>query len=365
MKLHLVSFDVPWPADYGGVIDVYNRLEALSEAGVELILHAFLYGRKASPVLEGICKEVHYYKRKNRFTSFFDKDPMIVKSRAVEKLLNHLAKDDSPILFEGQHTTAFLNHPLLSGRLKFVRIHNIEHLYYDALAGASFRSVKRNYYRSESKKLKTHEEILGAADQLFCITSKDTAYYQQRFNNASYLPVAMKCTNQQHSQKDYVLYHGNLSVPENQKAAIWLIENVFQEIDAPVIIAGKSPNSKLRRKVQQLSNVELIESPDDESMRKIIAEAKIHVLYTAQETGIKLKLLNVLCSNAPIVCNDKMISGTGFEDACHIANSNEQMITIIQELVDQKVVSNKEGRLKILQDHSYSSHAQRVIGFLQ
>ena len=29
MHLHIVSFNVPWPADYGGVIDVYYRIKAV------------------------------------------------------------------------------------------------------------------------------------------------------------------------------------------------------------------------------------------------------------------------------------------------------------------------------------------------
>ena len=34
MHLHIVSFNVPWPADYGGVIDVNYRIKALWASGV-------------------------------------------------------------------------------------------------------------------------------------------------------------------------------------------------------------------------------------------------------------------------------------------------------------------------------------------
>ena len=36
MKLHVVSFQVPFPPDYGGLIDVYYKLKALKEAGDEI-----------------------------------------------------------------------------------------------------------------------------------------------------------------------------------------------------------------------------------------------------------------------------------------------------------------------------------------
>ena len=44
-QLHIISFDVPFPADYGGVIDVFFKIKALHKADVKIILHCFEYGR--------------------------------------------------------------------------------------------------------------------------------------------------------------------------------------------------------------------------------------------------------------------------------------------------------------------------------
>ena len=53
MTLHVVSFQVPFPADYGGVIEVFYKLRALKQAGVDVILHCFCYkGRKEEKILE-------------------------------------------------------------------------------------------------------------------------------------------------------------------------------------------------------------------------------------------------------------------------------------------------------------------------
>ena len=46
--LHIVSFDVPYPPDYGGAIDVYYKLKALHEEGIKIYLHCFEYGRGES-----------------------------------------------------------------------------------------------------------------------------------------------------------------------------------------------------------------------------------------------------------------------------------------------------------------------------
>ena len=59
LALNVVSFDVPFPPNYGGVIDVYYKLVALRDSGVKIYLHAFVYGRQPSPQLEQICEKVY------------------------------------------------------------------------------------------------------------------------------------------------------------------------------------------------------------------------------------------------------------------------------------------------------------------
>jgi hypothetical protein len=60
-QLHVISFDNPFPPNYGGVIDVYYKLKALFEAGVEINLHVFEYGRERSTELSKICKTVNIF----------------------------------------------------------------------------------------------------------------------------------------------------------------------------------------------------------------------------------------------------------------------------------------------------------------
>ena len=64
--LHVVSFDVPFPANYGGIIDVFYRIKTLSESGVKIHLHCFEYSRNRirPKELEDICFSVDYYQRK-------------------------------------------------------------------------------------------------------------------------------------------------------------------------------------------------------------------------------------------------------------------------------------------------------------
>ena len=61
--LNIVSFNIPYPANYGGVIDVYYKLEALRACGVKLILHCLtwlpynVYSRKDHRLIENLLQK--------------------------------------------------------------------------------------------------------------------------------------------------------------------------------------------------------------------------------------------------------------------------------------------------------------------
>ena len=80
-QLHIVSFDVPFPANYGGVIDVFYKIKSLHQEGVGVILHCFHYGRKKSEVLESLCEKSLLLPEKNELVRCFSRTPFIVCSR--------------------------------------------------------------------------------------------------------------------------------------------------------------------------------------------------------------------------------------------------------------------------------------------
>ena len=96
--IHVVSFDVPYPPTYGGVIDVYYKLKALHAKGVKVHLHCFQYGREESSHLESLCEEVKYYPRNVSRAQLFTRLPYIVISRNSEKLIQELADLDNEVL---------------------------------------------------------------------------------------------------------------------------------------------------------------------------------------------------------------------------------------------------------------------------
>jgi hypothetical protein len=354
--LHIIAFDVPYPANYGGVIDVFYRVKALSEAGVKVHLHCFEYGRGEQEILNR-CHEVKYYKRDTSFGKQLSFTPFIVNSRKSEALVLDLLKDDYPILCEGLHTTAVLLDKRLRNRKVFVRAHNVEHDYYNGLAKVERCGWKRLFYHVEAWKLRRYEPVLKNAAGIFAISQKDADYFKQFYNNVTLVPgfSAIDSVCSETGRGEYVLYHGNLSVRENEDAAKWLIENVFAELDLHCIVSGLNPSDKLKKLVDTYTNVTLMANPDDAEMIDLLRQAQVNILVTNQPTGLKLKLLNALYNGRFCLVNSDMVKGTSLDTLCVVADEPKQMVAEIKRLMEEDFteddIEKRDAQMRQLYDN--------------
>lgn len=351
--LHIVCFDVPYPADYGGVTDVYARIKALHDLGVKIHLHCFEYGRGVQPELDKYCTDVHYYKRATGWKGFSFSLPYIVTSRANKNLLQQLLKDDHPVLLEGIHCTYFIYTGELKNRKIFIRLHNTEFEYYRQLAEKESNFIRKIFFKNESRLLKKYEKNIAGKPTILAISPKDVETYggYTDATDIKYLPAFSNHTSvtSKQGRGDFCLYHGNLSVIENEKAALWLIENVFSKVNIPLVIAGKNPSKKLRKRVQENKNISIISNPTAEKMDQLIWDAQIHVLPSFSNTGIKIKLLHAIFSGRHCLVNKTMAAGSALETLCHMAETAGEFITAVKKLYDTPFATNEiEKREEIL-----------------
>lgn len=336
--IHLVSLNIPYPPDYGGMIDIYYKIKALSEAGFHIILHAFKYNRDERNELNSLCSEVHYYERKTGFIQNLSRLPYIVYSRRSEALITNLLKDEYPVIFEGLHSCYHLRDPRLKNRVKVVRTHNIEHYYYRALARTVSNPLRKLYFYVEAMKLKKAQERLKFADCIAAISPQDMEYFQKRFQNVVLLNPFHSNTglNSKTGKGSYLLYHANLSVYENIHALEHLVKNVFNHIDFPIIVAGKAPSQKVLELCSSGSQVTLVRDPGKEEMDRLIRDAQAIILYTEQATGIKLKLIDSLYMGRFCIVNPKMTEGTGLEKSCIVAEDPGEMVEMIKKILSSE-----------------------------
>jgi glycosyltransferase involved in cell wall biosynthesis len=339
--LHIVCLDVPYPVDYGGVFDLFQKIKALHAAGVILHLHCFEYGRGEQPVLNEFCAEVRYYSRCEGHKGFSHKLPYIVCSRSSSQLLDRLLQDEYPILLEGIHCSYLLNDERFAGRRIVLRLHNVEYQYYRQLYHSERSLLKKLYYLHESNLLRSYEHRIAGKVKILTVSEKDREQYRTEFGagNIQTLPVFLPFEDVRTREGTgcFCLYHGNLSVPENEQAVVWLLKNVFPSLELPLIISGRQPSARLVRLIHQFPLVCLIANPSEEELQDLIAKAQVNILPSFNCTGIKLKLLNALYNGRHCIVNHGMVNGTGLENLCHIADGAEEMRSRVVELYSRVI----------------------------
>lgn len=355
-RLHIVALDVPYPPNYGAAIDMYFRIKSLSELGIKVILHCFEYGRGRPQQLQNICEQVYYYPRRSPLQCAFSSEPYIVSSRRNKMLFDRIFADEYPVLLEGEHTCACLTDERSRNKKIFVRMHNIEQDYYRHLADAAQPGFKRWYYRTEAKRLQKFEHVLKNISGMFAISQKDCMELKVKYANVEFLPPfiyrdVVECLP---GKGEYALYHGNLTVAENQRSARFLLDEVFEGLQIPLIMAGKGA-AKFVDSYPKTELLKFEEAPTDDRLSELIRNAHVNVLPTFQSTGVKLKLINALFSGRFCLVNTVMVEGIGVEELCIVANDATSMKSKLVELFQREFQATEIERRKDVLEKRYSN----------
>ena len=210
----------------------------------------------------------------------------------------------------------------------FVRTHNIEHEYFYGLAKSEPHVLKKLFFYSEGWKLKRFEQQLFKVNGIFTISPYEQEHFASIYGKkCEYIPAFHQTKNiTNHTKKgDYILYHGDLRVSDNVKAALFLID-VYEDTNYQLIIASSSVNKNVIAAISKFSTIHFKEIKNQEVLENLFENAHINTLLTFQKTGIKLKLLNSLYQGKYIIANNKMINDTGLENLCELANTKKEIL---------------------------------------
>lgn len=372
-SLHIVCLDVPWPADYGGAIDMMNRIIALKKLGISIHLHYFSYNERGNPnELNQYCDKISVYERKKGHKGISARLPYIVASRINAELAANLNKDDAPVLLEGLHCTGVLPDLDLSRRNVVVRMHNEESIYYRELARSTPSLFRKFYFLRESRLIRSYNRQLPHDCTYACITEGDRELLAGTYHLPGTVLLPAFPSWQEVSgitgAGNLCLYHGNLSVPENEAAATWLLRHVFSVIQKPFVIAGKKPSRKLRKLAHLYQHTCLVADPTDAELNDLIRKAHINLLpsFNKHSTGLRLKLLHTLFEGRHCVVNEPMVRGSGLEAACHIAGTARAFASVITQLYQQPFTEEEIRLRKTLLETAYNNerNARQLIQYL-
>ncbi|MFI5185191.1 MAG: glycosyltransferase family 4 protein [Chitinophagales bacterium] len=368
--LHIVCLDAPCPPDYGGAIEMFGKIKALYQEGIKIHLHYFDYKNRDVHELNSYCETIHSYKRKSFRQGFSFSIPYIVSSRINDELVLNLNKDDHPVILEGIHCTGILNALDIETRKVLIRLHNDEAFYYDKLAKYESNLFKKIYFTAESKLLIKYQTGLPKNCLYACLSKKDAHSFTEKYAlpKVEFLPAftGWSQVNCKEGIGNFCLYHGNLSVAENEKAACWLLDKVFTKIKVPLVIAGKHPSRRLSKWAHLCQHTCLVADPSEKEMNDLLEKAHIHILPSFNDTGVKLKLLHALYRGRHCVVNPGAVEGSGLDAACHIGKNANAIASIVLQLHHQPFGEEEiQLRKKILcETYNNQRNAQKVIAWL-
>lgn len=226
---------------------------------------------------------------------------------------------------------------------------------------------RKLFLRSEATKLKRYEPILQGADHILGIAKHETAYFKSTYGSGIFIPAFHRFeeVNSLPGSGDYILFHGNLGVAENSEIFLKLASGVLSRTNYPVIVAGKNPSERFRKKVARYPKIKLVANPTDQELDELILNAQVNLLQTYQATGIKLKLLHALFLGRHCLVNNHMVEGTGLDQLCTLVNSKEEFFLKLDELM--ALPFNEEQiriRKKALKEFSNRAGAEKILRLL-
>ncbi len=342
-NIHIVSFDIPYPPNYGGIIDIYYKVKTLNELGINVILHCFQYGKKLqSEKLNKICKKVFYYERDKSIKNLFSFYPYISNTRKSKILFNRINLKTEPIIFEGIHTCYNLNKVYTSKKNIYIRAHNVEHKYYWNLFKNERNIFHKIYFLFEYIKIKKFEKKLSLNYQMIAISKNDQIYFNKFGSSKLIYPFhSNNSVDVKLGKGNYAIYHGNLSISENENSILFLIKKVFKHLNYPLIITGLNPSKKLIKVISKNRNIQLKPNPNDNELSYLLLNAQIHLLHSSQMSGFKLKLIKSLYTGRYCILNKNMLFTSDLSEIFHVAENAKEWINLIKNL-SSKSIQNED-----------------------
>ncbi|MFN5421686.1 MAG: glycosyltransferase [bacterium] len=356
--VHIISYDIPYPADTPLLRDTMNKIMALKENGVNVHLHCYAYGKERSSLLDDLCHEVHYYERNKGHKGFALLLPYIVSSRANKELENRLQKDSYPIIFEGLHTTYLLNDTrVINNRKTILRLHRLESAYYRDLLRITPFGAKKIYYFIEHVLCKSYEKKI--LNKTCCITKSEELnkkiHSVSKDINPIFIPqfTGLPIPFYKAGKGGFCLYYGKLSERENEYAAMWLLENVFSKIEIPFVVAGRGPSDFLEKAAHLRMHTCLVADPSEKELQDLIKKAQVCVLpsFISSNTGDSIR--ESLMLGKHVLTNKKGAKEPELFAACSIAKTPEEYIEKVKDLFEKEYTEDDHFRRESLLNNTY------------
>lgn len=339
MKITIISHEMPYPPNHGGRVDIWRRIQAISQLGVEIQLITWVHQSPTSEELTAInqyVKEAHFIVYQKNTSAIVRKlidlcsyplevTSRIVRGKELENLISQVSNFYPDAIFiDGIHGGELaislnqkINLPLVT------RSHNIEHLYQQRLL-ASATGLAKLKKRLSLNNLENYEKnILKRSAIFYDISADDLHIWQnQGLTNGRYLPPlidftkkdadADKTAKSKHNYPYDIIFLGNLNHDNNVAGIVWFLTQTLPKIqdkfpEVTVLIAGSNPVPKIIQVCQQTPGVDIKINPISADI--IYQSGKILINPVLTGSGVSIKSIEMLAAQRPIVSTLQGIAG--------------------------------------------------------
>lgn len=353
MKLVVFAPDTPYPAFRGGRADIWRRILALKKLGHEVMLvHLYetagplapsdtdlsamdqvLSARFGFPMQRGLRKTLRQLSRLGH-------TPWHVANRLpqgeIAKQMHGAVSSFEPDLLwlDGPWFGPVVEDLCRALRLPFIyRSHNVEHQYLRRQAAAAVRWRDRWAWRLASVGVKPLERrLMDAASAVFDISQDDLAFWEgQGVRRLYWLPPLPELATAPFSGAaipGQVLFIGNLSTPNNVRGVEFLLEQVWPRVlakmpEARLAVVGSNPTAHVTMCVARTPGVELRKNVSEPTAHLFGAQVLVNPVMTG--SGVQLKMLDILMTNARVVSTTQGLRGLPNEVRATVVVADEAL----------------------------------------
>ena len=174
-------------------------------------------------------------------------------------------------------------------------------------------------------------------------------------------------------KNEEIVFIGNLSYAPNIEAIHYLVDHInpyflSKNEKFKILISGATPSNSIKKIVKENPNIELTGWVED--IRNSYSRGKIFVAPMMIGTGMQNKLIEAMAMGIPCVTTslaNNAIKGK-HKESIMVANTKEEFITAIDELLNNKELYNKivsKARELIHHKYKWKGTTTRLINLIQ
>jgi hypothetical protein len=345
--------------------DLLNMIRALHKTGQKIHFHCFYPVRVHLESIEEYCEAISLYAERIGVDNFTAGEIRKILGTEKSRLVENLKQDDYPIICHGyQACKIIFESSDMKGRNVLFRLLRNEPQYLSDLAKVTPWGLRKLFYLISCwqtagvfKNLLGHKKIAFSNDSIKP-SSKTLKIQEFRGSSETFFKEGFG---------SFCLYHGDLSKRENEFAAQWLLEHVFNNLEIPFVIAGKDPSEQLEQAAHVRMHTCLVSNPGEMEMKELIKKAQIILLPTFIEEQSQDFAMHALLLGRHVLVNSRAAKMSPFESLFDIAETPEEFRDKTEKLFSTLFVEEQKNKrlYEISQIESDDFKAKAMINLLE